>query len=69
MGPIRTQAIPSGRVPLGLLDDLGVVASDALTVNRTDAGHVDFVGELRAGLRAADAALFVVSAVGGMMSG
>ncbi len=31
---------------LGLLDDLGVVPADALTVNRTDAGHVDFVAPL-----------------------
>lgn len=31
---------------LGLLDDLGVVETAALTVDRTDAGHVDFAAPL-----------------------
>jgi hypothetical protein len=31
---------------VGLLDDLAIVPEDALTVNRTDAGHVDFVAPL-----------------------
>lgn len=47
---LRAATVATGRVVLTLLDA---------------PGHPDFVGEVRAGLRAADAALFVVSAADG----
>ena len=47
--------------------EVAAVESGGLTVNLIDTpGYPDFVGELRAGLRAADAAIFVISGADGI---
>src|ERR687893_331342 len=63
LDPEEVEARQQRSVSLGV----ATVEHDGHRITLLDTpGSPDFVGELRAGLRAADAALFVVSAVGGV---
>lgn len=65
-GPVKKQGRDDRDATVGL-SIAAIAFSDELVLNLIDTpGHPDFVGEVRAGLRAADAALFVVSAADGI---
>lgn len=65
-GPVTKQGREDRDSTVGL-SVAAIALSDELVLNLIDTpGHPDFVGEVRAGLRAADAALFVVSAADGI---
>lgn len=56
-----------GEHPRSVAMNVAALTSGEYTINLIDTpGYPDFVGELRAGLRAADAAIFVISAADGI---
>ncbi len=65
--PDKEDAERGSTLMLASVVDHNDTAGDDVVVNLLDApGHPDFAGELRAGLRAADGAIFVISASDGM---
>lgn len=65
-GPTKKPGRDDRDTTVGLAS-ASIALTDGIVLNLLDTpGHPDFVGEVRAGLRAADAALFVVSAVDGI---
>ena len=65
--PDKEDAERTSTLALASVVDHNDTAGDDVVVNLLDApGHPDFAGELRAGLRAADGAVFVISAADGL---